>query len=82
MMIDENLNVLIKIIEDTLEINSIKKNIEIKDKLKNLGLNSISFIKLLVKIEEKFGIEIDDEYLDANKINTVGEIYNLILSKI
>lgn len=35
------------------------------------GMNSIAFIQIIVELEEKFKVEIPDEYLMLNKMDTV-----------
>ncbi len=38
------------------------------------GMNSIYFVLLVVKIEEEFNIEFDDEYLDMSLFNTLKDV--------
>ena len=47
-------------------------------KLSEMDMNSVDFIQMLILIEEKFNIEIPDEYLDINKFNTLMEIETLV----
>ena len=42
----------------------------------DLGLDSARALELLVELEDKLGIEIDDE--DAAKLNTVGDILHYL----
>mgnify|MGYP001047502419 CR=1 FL=1 len=72
------------------EINSIIieilreciSGIEISEKqedsnLIELGLDSISLIHIIVAIEEKFGVEIPDEYLVLNEMDTINKIAHI-----
>lgn len=49
--------------------------------LADIGLNSISFIKVVVEIENKYQIEFLDEDLDSNRFFTVGSIINYVIEK-
>ena len=46
------------------------------------AIDSISFINIIVEIEEAFGISIPDEYLDMDMLGTIDDICNVVqLSK-
>lgn len=47
-----------------------------------IGLNSISFIKLVVLIENEFGIEFDDEDLDVKKFTGFNDVISYIQHRI
>lgn len=49
--------------------------------LQQWGMNSIEFIRIIVTLEEKLGIEIPDEYLLITQMNTITKICN-VLSKV
>lgn len=40
-------------------------------------VNSLSFIKLIVEIEDKYGFEFDEEYILLEKMNTIDTIYSI-----
>ncbi|HEX7600819.1 MAG TPA: acyl carrier protein [Polyangiaceae bacterium] len=46
--------------------------------LKDLKVNSARLVDVVLEIEDQFGIEVKDE--DADKVKTVGDAVNLILS--
>ena len=74
-----DINNIIKIINKS--INKFEVSLELKDEdLSNLGMDSISFITLIVLFEEELKIEIPDEYLIFEKMNTINKIYNVIQS--
>ncbi len=50
------------------------KDISVGDQLINLGINSITFIKIAVALEAEFDVEFEDEDLDASKFKTVEDI--------
>lgn len=58
--------------EDNLPIAVETLNID--EPLGNVGLHSISYIKLIVKLEEKFHFEMDVEGLSFNKSITIREL--------
>jgi len=45
----------------------------------DLGADSLDVVELIMRLEEKFDIEIPDE--EAEKIQTVGDAVNFIVSK-
>lgn len=80
----------------TLKIETILKEIIIKcgngviidDKLSDfdlsddLGFDSMSLIELVVEIESKFNIEIDDEFLVLDNLSSYRKLVDYIKSKV
>lgn len=59
------------------EILTVDKNdITLDSSFKALGVDSLDMLEIVMKIEEQFGIEIDDE--QAAKIKTVAEAVDKI----
>jgi len=56
--------------------------INLDDNLELIGINSLLFVSLIVKIEEKFNISFTDENLLLNRTGTIralcSQIYNLL----
>lgn len=50
--------------------------------IEDVGIDSIRIVKMIVGIENEFGFEFDDEFLDYNKIYTFGLLYDYVNSKI
>lgn len=74
-----------KIIELISELNFMDNSYEYlceNDNLKQLGMNSISFIKLVVTLESEFGLEFDDEDLDYNKFTSLNILCEYINEQI
>lgn len=46
----------------------------------DLGADSLDVVELIMRLEEKFDVEIPDE--DAEKIQTVGDAVNFITTKL
>ena len=59
-----------------LEVDAI--DIGVDDSLISLGMDSLSFIRLITALEMKFDIEIDDKYLFIEAINTKNKIVEMI----
>ncbi|MBS5843171.1 MAG: acyl carrier protein [Clostridiales bacterium] len=54
---------------------------EFRDLMGNLGYDSISIISLVVDIESRYGIEIDDEYLLIEHLNNIDNLVEIISNK-
>lgn len=48
----------------------IKKDTEFK----SIGLDSLSFVKVVVSLEDELDFEFDDEYLDYKEFDTVEDL--------
>lgn len=46
--------------------------------IEELGMNSLSYIRMVVSIEETFDIEFEDALLDYKEIKTIGEFIKVI----
>ena len=44
----------------------------------DLGFDSLSLVELIVDLEDRFNIEIDESDLDPGQLKTVGQIYTLV----
>ena len=69
---------IIKIIRDAC---ALEENVTEESKLNELSLDSLSFIEVIVEIEEMFAIEFDLEDLDIKKWVTVSDIIKYISEK-
>lgn len=68
-----------KIIAQSLEV---EEDILDEKKLVEIGFNSISFIKIIVDIEEYFNIEFDDNDLNYELFDTEEEIIKYVIDKL
>ena len=55
------------------------KNLTPETKLEDLGIDSLSYVELVMELEEHFNIEIQDEEIDM--IKTVGDIHQIVYSR-
>lgn len=51
---------------------------QINDSLIDLGMDSVTFIQIIVGLEEYFDCEIPDSMLLVEKMNTVEKMYNIV----
>jgi acyl carrier protein len=71
-----------------LTIKNILSNVSIKqdslqelkndDDLRNVGLNSVTAIELVVKLEDEFNITISDDDLIIDNVSTIDKIIQLL----
>ncbi len=73
------LSEILNIINRVLETSEITER-DINEDLSVLGISSIMFISIVVDIEEKYNIEIPDEYLLFTEIGTVNKIIDIVTS--
>lgn len=69
---------IIEIIALNSEMDSIKEYLHNNDDLTKIGLNSISFIKMIVNFETDFGIEFNDEDLDFSQFVSLNQLWSYI----
>lgn len=82
-MAEKNINQTLRKILGELNIPALNhEKISDNDDLFQLGLNSINIIEMIVKIEEAFGIEFDDEGLTLEGLQTINKLENYIKNKI
>ena len=70
-------NKVIAIIESNLE-KIIESESVMDVDLVELGMDSISFIRVVVALEEEFDIEIPDELVLLNEMSTINKIVQII----
>ena len=71
-----------KIIEMIRQVCALEeKRMTLKTKLEDLSLDSLSFIELLVLLEETFGIEFSEEELNIRAWRSVGDIVKSVEAK-
>ena len=70
----ERIVAIIASIIEEIDLNSINYDIDLKE----IGMDSISFIRLIVILEDEFEIEIPDDYLLFENMSTINKIVNNI----
>lgn len=67
------------LVNEILKEKSFCDNITPKLKLnEDLGLDSLNIVELMVELEERFDIEIDESDLDPATLQTVEQVYALV----
>jgi acyl carrier protein len=73
---------IISIIKDNLNISIPIEQININESLLDLGVNSITFVKIIVTIEAEFEFEFGDDDLNTNRFPTIQSLVSYVESKI
>ena len=68
-----------KIIDIIKSECALDEEITIDTKISDLSLDSLSFISIIVEIEDTFNIEFDIDTLDIKTWNTVGDIIEYVM---
>lgn len=69
-----------KVVESIVEKLSIDKSrVHPTSTLADLGADSLDIVEIVMKLEEQFGIEINDE--DAEKLHTVQEVVDYVQAR-
>ena len=56
--------------------------IKMDDILKEKGISSLTFIQMLVTLEERYDFVFDDEMLDLEKLASIDAVTDYVLTKI
>ncbi|MNW49001.1 Phosphopantetheine attachment site [compost metagenome] len=78
-----NINVM-EFLEETIKkYGKTKKEIDLNQntELDSLNIDSISFIKIVVHIEEVLNIQFDDDFLLKEQFETIGDLEQYLLNK-
>jgi phosphopantetheine attachment domain protein len=76
-MREDILDKVLKVLNTNLENTEITFE-QTEDDLSALGMDSITFIRTIVALEEEFDIEIPDEYLLLTEMNTISKMTDVI----
>ena len=72
-------NKVIELIKDNLALD---EEVDIDTPLKSLSLDSLSFINLIIEIEETYDIDFSFDELDIKKWNNVNDFIQTIKEKL
>jgi acyl carrier protein len=72
----ETFDAIVAIITATLHID--KDKVKLSSTLQDLGADSLSMVEIILKLEDRFGIEIDDA--KAEQLTNVQEVLDYISS--
>ena len=71
-------DILLEITENSESVQNMTK----EDLLTKIGINSLNFLRLIVAVEDTFGFEFDNDYLDLNQFSDVQSLITYIESNI
>lgn len=74
-MIDER---LVELVKKYLKFSGENSVLGKDDNLKDLGLDSISSIQLLIEIEDTYDITISDDHLTDDTFSSLATLWNVI----
>ena len=69
---------IIDILSVHSELGNVNQYLHENDDLSKLGMNSISFIKMVVALEGEFNFEFEDEALDYNKFASLNSLCDYV----
>lgn len=72
----------IDIISEYSQVEITMDNLDKLDLITDCGYDSIQMIELICSVEDVFGIEVEDEYMLADKIRKLSEFFSYIEMKI
>lgn len=75
---DELRQRVIDLLKDNVDDPSLLDQCSPDDDLSSLGINSLTFIKLVIATEMEFGVSWSDEDLDFRNFSTINQIMNYI----
>ena len=78
-MSQENFDRFVKCAVATLGVEASQVTLEAK-LADDLDADSLDVVELVMELEEEFGIEVPEE--DLNDVTTVGQAFDIIMSKI
>lgn len=58
-----------------------KNTLLMTDMIRDVGMDSISFIQIVVELEELYEFDFDDEMLSHSDYETIGQVYEYVLEK-
>ncbi len=67
------------IVVEALRAQKMANSIGEETYLENLGLDSLNIVDVFLGIEQKFGVEFDDEELDLSVLETVGTLADFVM---
>lgn len=67
---NEKISEVIQIVNEIVEEANVNGDVLTQD-LREVGMDSIAFVKVIIEIEDRYDIEIPDKYLKIQDMNTI-----------
>jgi acyl carrier protein len=77
---EQESEVLMQEIIDLVSTEALSADLTANSDLQDAGLDSLKFMSIVFKIETLYDIELQEE--DADNLRTVGDLANLVVSRI
>lgn len=74
-------NEITNIIKNTINLTTPIEDIGIDENFENMGMDSISFIRIVVEIEEQLGIEFPEEKLLLSQAGTIRFLCEIVMAE-
>lgn len=72
-------NEIVEIVQRVLNLTMMDEKTDLDMDLKNVGLDSLKFVRIVVEVEDRFGIEFPDEKLDLSQADTVRKLCEIVM---
>lgn len=70
-----------EIVSEVLENSDDIANLKPEDSLLDYGITSINYIRIIVEIEQEYGIEFDDDDLSIETLKTLNDLVDYIIDR-
>lgn len=78
---EEVKDIIKQILKEKIEIE-VTDDYSFDTDLISLGMNSLTFIKLLVNVETRFDIEFEEKFLDFNYLSSLNQLITYIADNV
>ncbi len=72
-------NEIVEIVQRVLNLTIMDEKTDLDMDLKNMGLDSLKFVRIVVEVEDRFGIEFPDDKLDLSQTDTVRKLCEIVM---
>ena len=71
-------NAIVEILQGIIDLSKVDEKIDVDTDLKSMGMDSLSFVRVVVEIENHFNIEFPEENLDIVQAGTIRKLCETI----
>lgn len=72
-------NEIMEIIKDTINLTESVDHISLDTDLQNVGMDSLTFVRVVIEIENLFNVEFPDEKLIISQAGTVKKLCTIVM---
>ena len=70
-----------EIVSEVLENSDDIANLKPEDSLLDYGITSVNYIRIIVELEQEYGIEFDDDDLSIETLKTLNDLVDYIIDR-